>query len=608
MFACLSTSFPALLSRRAFVCRTCLRHIRRQQLSANSSIIHLQSRLLQTSTPAEDAVSFRKQLKDEAKMKRLERGSNPSKKKSKGRDPRLEKWELTVGIEIHAELNTARKLFSSAATSSSEAPNTHVALFDVAFPGSQPHFQRETLIPALRAAIALHCEIQSRSTFDRKHYFYQDQPAGYQITQYYEPFAKDGRITLYDHDGIAPEDGKSITIGIKQIQLEQDTAKTIQQPPSTHLLDFNRVSHPLIEIITLPHIHHPSTAAACVRKIQAILKTVNAVTAGMEMGGLRADVNVSVRERYRNVEAGHGNSYYGVTGLGQRTEIKNLSSFKAVEDAIIAERDRQIDVLEAGGVIEGETRGWTLGSTETKRLRGKEGEIDYRYMPDPDLGPVIIGQDVIRYLRESLPLLPERIEDMLVNSPEYGLTLKDSKTLAALDDGDRLDYYLDVVRILRKECKDDSKSLERVGRMAGNWVLHELGGHFSTAEQEWSESTVSSIQLASIILHLLRRQVTGRTAKILLSTIFHGDNRSVEQIIADENMTLRPMSRDEYLAFAKELLEENPDMVNAIQQKRQHGKIMYLVGQMVRRGDEGRVEAGTAELVLRELLEIPSET
>lgn len=171
--------------------------------------------------------------------------------------------------------------------------------------------------------------------------------------------------------------------------MEQDTAKTIQQPPDTALLDFNRVSHPLIEIITLPQIHHPQTAAACVRKIQALLQAVNAVTTGMEMGGLRADVNVSVRPR--NDSSGpHG--YYGVTGLGQRTEIKNLSSFKAVEDAIIAERDRQIDVLEAGGVIEGETRGWTLGSTETMKLRGKEGEVDYRYMPDPDLSPVIVGK------------------------------------------------------------------------------------------------------------------------------------------------------------------------------------------------------------------------
>ena len=173
--------------------------------------------------------------------------------------------------------------------------------------------------------------------------------------------------------------------------MEQDTATTVQELPPTYLLVFNRVSHPLIEIITLPHIHNPSTAAACVRKIQSILNAVDAVTAGMELGGLRADVNVSVRERASN-SSNDGHQYHGVTGLGQRTEIKNLSSFKAVESAIIAERDRQIDLLENGGVVEGETRRWTRGNVTTTRLRGKEGEIDYRYMPDPDISPVVIGQ------------------------------------------------------------------------------------------------------------------------------------------------------------------------------------------------------------------------
>ena len=246
-------------------------------------------------------------------------------------------------------------------------------------------------MPALRAAIALGCKVQRQSKFDRKHYFYADQPSGYQITQYYEPFAKDGAITLYDHDGIAADDGKAFTIGIKQIQLEQDTAKTVLQPPSNALLDFNRVSHPLIEIITLPQIHHPQTAAACVRKIQSILQAVNAVTTGMEAGGMRADVNVSVRSRHHNTWKGT-QSYAGISELGQRTEIKNLSSVKAVQDAVIAERSRQIAVLEGGGLVEGETRGWTLGASDTVKLRGKEGEVDYRYMPDPDLGPLRIDE------------------------------------------------------------------------------------------------------------------------------------------------------------------------------------------------------------------------
>ena len=171
--------------------------------------------------------------------------------------------------------------------------------------------------------------------------------------------------------------------------MEQDTAKTIQQPFDNALLDFNRVGHPLIEIITLPQIHHPQTAAAAVRKIQNLLQSVNAVTTGMEMGGLRADVNISVRRR----DADSGvYSYHGITGLGQRTEIKNLSSFKAIEDAIVAERDRQIILLESGFQVEGETRGWSLGETMTRKLRGKEGEVDYRYMPDPDISPVIISQ------------------------------------------------------------------------------------------------------------------------------------------------------------------------------------------------------------------------
>ena len=345
--------------------------------------IRLASSLYSDAETISDA-PLRKQLKEEAKRKRaaqrlaVQDGLVPSEGKT-AESARLKGWRLTVGLEIHAQLNTERKLFSEAGTAFDDIPNVNVALFDLALPGSQPTFQQATIIPALRAALGLSCNIQRKSKFDRKHYYYQDQPAGYQITQYHEPFAIDGYLTVYDYDGVAPEDGNAVEIGIKQVQLEQDTAKSTLQPPSTALLDFNRVGHPLIEIITLPEIHHPQTAVACVRKIQAILQAVNAVTTGMEMGGLRADVNVSVSRK-------------GSDNLGQRTEIKNLSSFKAVEDAIVAERDRQIGVLEGGGIIHGETRGWTLGDTETRKLRGKEGEVDYRYMPDPDIPPLIIGR------------------------------------------------------------------------------------------------------------------------------------------------------------------------------------------------------------------------
>lgn len=188
-----------ILSKTPYVCQSCLRRARRVPLVSGAWPIRTTTRSLQTNSPAppKDNTPFRKLLKDAAKQKRKEdrENPNPSKNSLRGKDARLEKWELTVGIEIHAELNTVRKLFSSATTSYSETPNTHVAVFDAAFPGSQPHFQRETLIPALRAALALHCDIQPKSSFDRKHYFYQDQPAGYQITQYY------GRLyPLHTHD------------------------------------------------------------------------------------------------------------------------------------------------------------------------------------------------------------------------------------------------------------------------------------------------------------------------------------------------------------------------------------------------------------------------
>ncbi|KAF3033578.1 hypothetical protein E8E12_004878 [Didymella heteroderae] len=563
--------------------------------------LRFQKRALQTASqpPAQDDTPFRKALKDAAKQqKKATRGGNKAKKAS---DPRLEKWELTVGIEIHAELNTARKLFSSAATSISESPNTHASLFDVAFPGSQPHFQKETLIPALRAALAFDCTIQPRSSFDRKHYFYQDQPNGYQITQYYEPFATDGHITLHAHDfpaGSAPEDCP-IKIGIKQVQMEQDTAKTVQQPPSTHLLDFNRVSHPLIEIITLPHIHDPLVAAACVRKIQTILKTVDACTAGMEMGGLRADVNVSIRERGQTT-GGEGLSYSGVTGLGQRTEIKNLASVKAVEDAIIAERDRQIQLVEGGGAVEGETRGWTVGSKTTKRLRGKEGEIDYRYMPDPDISPVFIAQDLVDHLRTNLPVLPDRVVDVLVE--KYGLSVKDAGTLLSFDSGDRLEYFFEVTNQLARTrlIKPSDPKFPTIGKAAGNWVLMELGSLFK--DEEWSADRVPPEILVSIIQQLLEKRVTSRSAKKLLAEKFEGDERDIDQLIEDYNMQLRPLSSEGYRNLAQTLLDEKPDMVRDIVEKGQEKKIKWFVGQMMARSPEGTVEADVAEKTLQELL------
>ncbi|KAG4436493.1 hypothetical protein IFR05_008034 [Cadophora sp. M221] len=549
------------------------------------------------SSLAGSPIAYRKQLKDEAKTRKAEGG-----KKSNKDNQTLNEWELTVGIEIHAQLNTARKLFSSAASTINDVPNTHVALFDVAMPGSQPTFQKETLIPALRAALALNCDIQRTSRFDRKHYFHWDQPSGYQITQYYEPFAKDGYITLYAHDGIAKEDGDQIRIGIKQIQMEQDTAKTISQPGDIHLLDFNRVGLPLIEIITLPQIHHPSTAVALVRKVQIILNAVDACVLGMQSGGLRADVNVSVRRR----DAEEIHEYASVKGLGQRTEIKNLSSFKAVEDAIIAERDRQIKVLESGGVIAGETRGWAIGSTETKRLRGKEGEVDYRYMPDPDLGPVVIGQDLLDHLDASLGVLPDEEVNILVE--QYGLTVKDAMSLVSLNDGGRVEYFRSVV----DEYKTADVDLATAGRFCGNWVLHEMGGLTSPNADEENPLKMTSegdcviphSSLATLLTYLDSNKITGKTAKKILARLFEngleGKSDSVEAIIDEEGLWFSPLPNEEMEALVRSVLDDKT--VEEILAGKT-GKINFLLGKMMRLDVDGRVDAQQATAMLRQVIE-----
>jgi len=489
-----------------------------------------------------------------------------------------------------------------AATSINDEANTHVALFDIATPGSLPLFQKATLIPALRAAIALGCSIQHTSRFDRKHYFYHDQPAGYQLTQYYEPFARDGGITLTSNDGIGSMDGETVTVGIKQVQMEQDTAKSQESDPETSLIDFNRAGQSLIEIISLPQIHSPETAAAYVRKIQAILLSVNAVTTGMEMGGLRADVNVSVRRR----DGPPGNSHYsGITGLGQRTEIKNLSTFKGVEEAIKAERDRQIGALDAGETIDGETRGWSLAApTVTRILRGKEGEVDYRYMPDPDIAPIIIGRDLIDHLRKTLPKLPNQLLKMLIEDKKYGLSMTDAKILLQLDDGERLEYYCSALDKLNGICRElqFQTDVGSTGQLVANWVMHELGALVTSTEKRWSHDLVPPGKLAWILANLISKRITGSSAKHVLKQLFEGDRREVGAIIRQDGLVYKPLSEDEFTELAMTVITQHDDKVKQIREKGQIGKLMFLVGQMMRIGEEGRVEAKKAESVLRRLI------
>ncbi|RDA85225.1 hypothetical protein CP532_3288 [Ophiocordyceps camponoti-leonardi (nom. inval.)] len=550
-------------------------------------------------TTASPIVPLRKQLREEAR-----RAKKEGSKKRKTESQVVDGWELTVGIEIHAQLNTARKLFSHSATSFNDEPNSHVTLFDAAIPGTQPLLNTDVLLPALRAALALNCDVQRVSRFDRKHYFWWDQPAGYQITQYYEPLARSGYITLFARDGIAPEDGESVTVGIKQIQLEQDTAKTLAQAHNVHWLDFNRVGVPLIEIITEPDLHHPRSAAILVRKMQLMLSSVDACVSGMEAGGLRADVNVSVRKLDDPTKK-----------LGTRTEIKNLSTIKAVEDAIIAERDRQIRELEGGGVVIGETRGWTLGAKETRRLRGKEGEVDYRYMPDPDIAPLVIADDLVDYLQTSLAILPDAELDQLV--AHWGLTPKDAMSLLALYTGSRVQYFYRVVEALGKKLAAESApspppELARYATLAGNWILHELGRVAAfkgesvvmeelvfTPEGECARVPVS--ELSQLLYHVYLKHITGKVAKELLLAVYLGDvENGVTAAIEANDLWFKEISQDEYAELAEEAMEGEDKVLREFGWREEfpQGKLMFLVGKMLRLGPTERIDPTAAKEVM----------
>jgi aspartyl-tRNA(Asn)/glutamyl-tRNA(Gln) amidotransferase subunit B len=478
-------------------------------------------------------------------------------------------------------------------------PNTHISPTDASLPGTQPKLNPRALLPALRAAVALSCTPEKLSRFDRKHYFYWDQPAGYQITQFYQPLAKNGvlRLTPENSTIAAP-----LEIKIKQVQIEQDTGKTIAAPPNS-LIDLNRVGAPLVEIITEPFpLEEAETAAKVLAKIQEVLRAVDACVLGMEWGGMRADVNVSVRRR-------------GDPELGQRCEIKNLSSFKTVTEAVTAEANRQIGIVESGGVVQGETRGWDQEHSTTKKLRMKEGEVDYRYMPEPDLPPVVLAPGLVEEIRRTMPPLPEQVIAKLT-SDAYGLSLKDAKTMLLWDEGRTtsehsvIRFYKLVVDLVILFLKEQKKATDGVGKIVGNWVVNELGGLLSTKELTWATNPVKHKRLADLVALIMAGKITGPTAKTLLPRLFK-DTRMPSKIVEQENLGITEMSDEELAEVVNKILatEEGQNVVKQLgeledipkNQKKRKGLRGFVVGKVMREMG-GKVKADRVDAVFDGLL------
>jgi len=386
-------------------------------------------------------------------------------------------WEVIVGMEVHAQVASKAKLFSGASTAFGGAPNSHVSLVDAAMPGMLPVINRECVAQAVRTGLGLKAKINLRSRFDRKNYFYPDLPQGYQISQYQEPVVGEGEVEAEDGEG------RSFTVGIERLHLEQDAGKSLHDQHATmSYVDLNRSGVGLMEIVSKPDIRSADEAKAYLTKLRAILRYLGTCDGDMEKGSLRADVNVSVR---RPSEP-----------LGTRCEIKNVNSIRFVGAAIEHEARRQIDVLEEGGRIEQETRLFDADKGETRSMRTKEEAHDYRYFPDPDLLPLELEQAWVDGLAADLPELPDAKRARFVSA--LGLSAYDAGVLTA--DKDMAAYF-------------EAAATGRDAKLTANWVINELAGRLNREGKTIGQAPVSAAQLGGLVGLISANTITGKIAK-----------------------------------------------------------------------------------------------
>lgn len=450
-------------------------------------------------------------------------------------------WEIVIGLEVHAQVNSKAKLFSGASTEFGGAPNSHVSLVDAAMPGMLPVINRECVAQAVRTGLGLNAQINLRSTFDRKNYFYPDLPQGYQISQLYHPIVGEGEIEI-DVDG----DAKSI--GIERLHLEQDAGKSIHDMhPDYSYVDLNRSGVALMEIVSKPDMRSAKEAQAYVTKVRTILRYLDTCDGDMEKGNMRADVNVSVRKP--------GDE------LGTRCEIKNVNSIRFIGQAIEIEARRQIDIIEDGGKIDQETRLYDPRAGETRSMRSKEEAHDYRYFPDPDLLPLEFDQAYVDDLKTGLPELPDDKRARFM--ADMGLSVYDASVLVV--DKDNADYF---------EAVADGRD----GKMSANWVINELFGRLNKEGLEVEQSPVSAAQLGELIDLISSDAISGKIAKDVFEIVW--SEGGAPAAIVEERGLKQVTDTGAIEAAVDEVVAANPDQVKkAIDNPKLAG---WFVGQVMK--------------------------
>lgn len=474
----------------------------------------------------------------------------------------LDGWEMVIGLEVHAQVTTASKLFSAASADFGGAPNSHVSLIDAAMPGMLPVINAEALRRAVQTGLALNATINHHSVFARKNYFYADLPQGYQISQFEHPIVGEGSLE------ISLEDGSSRTIGIERLHLEQDAGKSLHdQHPQYSFIDLNRSGVPLMEIVSKPDLRSASQATAYIRKLSTILDYIGACDVDMSQGSLRADVNLSLRRPG--------------APFGTRTEIKNLNSLKAIRQAIDVEALRQKAILDAGGTVDQETRLFDPVRGETRPLRSKEDAHDYRYFPDPDLLPVEIDDDWIQTVAQTLPELPD--QKIALFKSDFGLSAYDADVLAA--NRTAAEYFETVA--------------DRVNpKLAANWITVELFGRLNKLGLDITASPVSADNLAELLELIEADTISGKVAKDVLDDMCQNRTTAREIVAAKGLEQVSDTSAIE--AMVETVIADNPDQV----EKYRAGNdrlLGWFVGQVMKQSG-GKANPERVNQMLREKL------
>ncbi len=434
----------------------------------------------------------------------------------------IEGWNLVIGIEIHAQVNSKSKLFSSSPTDFGSKPNSQVSLIDAAMPGMLPVINKFCIEQAVKSGIGLNAKINKKSIFDRKNYFYQDLPQGYQISQYKDPIVGEGFVEIETENG-------QKKIGVERLHLEQDAGKSLHdQDPNFTFVDLNRSGIALMEIVSKPDMSSPEEAIEYVRKVRSILRYLGTCDGNMEQGSLRADVNVSVNKP--------GNE------LGTRCEIKNLNSFKFIHAAIVYEAKRQIKLIEQGESVNQETRLFNTQSGETRSMRSKEDAHDYRYFPDPDLLPLTLDDDWIKGLQESIPELPDQIKERLIK--EYSLSSYDANIIVS--DKATSEYFEDVVK-------------NRNPKLVTTWVTGELFSILNKKNLIIEDSPITSKQLGELVDNIENGKISNRQAKEVLEEMCESGKGALE--IIDEKGVFQISDENEIESLVDNVLNSNPENV-----------------------------------------------